>query len=240
MPAFPVPDQPKHEAVRNSYLILKYAHDTAESLHEAFLNVRRARGAKGAPKDEEQDLLRAMVVFAGAGIDAMTKQLIRDTLPVMVDILPQARSRIQRLGTRHLGQAGTEDGVDDASSSVKTVSPERLARVLFAENPRMGMVEILIDDLTAGSLQSTDELYRILGYLGLEPGSISVIKSDLQAVFRCRNLLIHEMDIDFTQPNRNRFPRRLKDMVQYAQTLLGASNSILKGVDEQLSDTGSG
>lgn len=233
MPEFPPPHQAKHDATQNSSLILKYAHDTAESLLEAFGNVRKARSAKGTPTDEEQDLLRAMVVFAGAGIDSMTKQLIRDALPVMVATLPQARRRIERLGARHLRRSGA-DLEDDHDSPLQTVNPQRLIRILFAESPRMGMVELLIDDLTAGSLQSDAELYRILNYLGLEPKSLGPDQEELREVFDCRNRLIHEMDIDFQQPNRNRFPRRRNDMVGYAGTLLNASNSILKGVDDQL------
>jgi len=231
---FRAPQQPQREALQKSYLILKYAHDTAESFLDAFDKVRRARNAgRGATRDEEQDLLRAMVVFAGAGIDAMTKQLIRDALPVMVSALPNARARIERLGARHLRRGGAEAADDDAGA-LAAVNPQRLAKVLLADNPRSGLVELLVDDLTAGSLQSVDELYRVLSYLGLEPKALDANEAALRKVFDCRNRLIHEMDIDFDQPNRNRFSRRKDDMVEYAGTLLGAANSILNGVDEQL------
>jgi hypothetical protein len=39
---------------------------------------------RGMSTDEEQDLLRAMLVTAAPGLDAMTKQLIRDALPKVV------------------------------------------------------------------------------------------------------------------------------------------------------------
>lgn len=134
MPKFLAPQKPKHESARNSYLILKYAHDTAESLLEAFATVRKARNAKqGAPTDEEQDLLRATVVFAGAGIDSMTKQLIRDTLPDMVKTLPPARERIEKLVSRHLKRGGAM-AIDDDTGSAE-INPQRIARILLADDP---------------------------------------------------------------------------------------------------------
>jgi hypothetical protein len=234
MPEFPPPDAVHHDATQSSYLILKYAHDTAESLLEAFSSIRSARNARGTPTDEEQDLLRAMVVFAGAGIDSMTKQLIRDALPVMATTLPAARARMEQLGARHLQRAGPLDIGQDDSGNLLGVNPQRLAKVLFAETPRAGMLELLVSDLTAGSLQSASELYRVLSYLGVDKNSIGATETELREVFDCRNSLIHEMDIDFSQPNRNRFPRPKGNMVKYAKTLLSASKAILKSIDDQL------
>jgi hypothetical protein len=228
--SFRPPTQPKDEATQKSYHILRYAHDTAESLLDAFARIKGP--GRGAPTDEQQDLLRAMVVFAGAGIDSMTKQLIRDALPEMVARLPAARERVERLGVRHLRRS-TSEPVDDETGVLPTVNPQRLTRVLLADSPRTGMVELIVDDLTAGSLQSLEELYRIANYLGLDPKNLGD-EGDLRAVFECRNRLIHEMDIDFNQPNRNRFSRRKNDMVKHANTLLEASASILRGVDDQL------
>lgn len=36
------------------------------------------------PTDEEQDILRAMLIFSSAGLDSMVKQLIRDALPEII------------------------------------------------------------------------------------------------------------------------------------------------------------
>lgn len=70
------------EEIRKPYLILKYSHESADSFLEAFEVVRKERGAsRGATTDEEQDLLRMMIVIAAAGLDSLLKQLIRDCLP---------------------------------------------------------------------------------------------------------------------------------------------------------------
>ena len=231
---FPAPVAPKHDEAQRAFDILRYAHDTAESMLETFTAVRTARNAKGTPTDEEQDLLRAMVVFVGAGVDAMTKQLVRDALPVLVERSPESRTRIERLVARHLQRSSGDDEGDGLEGDLQAVNPRRIAKVLLAESPRAGVAELLVDDLTAGSLQSASELYRVAGYLGLEKGQFGVADSDLREVFECRNRLIHELDIDFSQPNRNRFPRRREDMVKYAGALLTVSETILAEVDRQL------
>jgi hypothetical protein len=76
--------KPSNKQCENAYLILCNAHDASSSFLEIFNNVRTTRKAKGTPTDEEQDLLRAMLTFAGAGLDSMVKQLIVDALPSVV------------------------------------------------------------------------------------------------------------------------------------------------------------
>ena len=79
------PGEPKSGSLHeNSQFILCSAHDAASSFLDTFNKVREARQAKGTPTDEEQDLLRAMLLFATAGLDSMVKQLVtdRDTLPL--------------------------------------------------------------------------------------------------------------------------------------------------------------
>ena len=61
--------------------IVKYGHNSSAALLKAFYDVKNNRGAsRGAATDEEQDILRAMIVTAGACIDSTLKQLFRDAL----------------------------------------------------------------------------------------------------------------------------------------------------------------
>src|SRR5271154_1117008 len=82
---FPHPQNPQRDACQDAHVILCNAHDAVRSFLDTFETVRKARKAKGMPTDEEQDLLRAMVLFAGAGLDSTVKQLIRDSLPAIID-----------------------------------------------------------------------------------------------------------------------------------------------------------
>jgi hypothetical protein len=66
--------------------ILETAHDSAGALLKAFDLARTQRGrSAGMSTDQEQDLLRVMLVMAAAGLDGMVKQLIRDTLPSLLE-----------------------------------------------------------------------------------------------------------------------------------------------------------
>lgn len=227
-PSLPeAPSRPKADVLQQAFLILKYAHDTSASLLKAFNAARLAK--KGTPSDEEQDLLRAMVVFAGAGLDSMTKQIVRDALPVMIENLPERRKELEKFVVRHLRRSVS--GIADDLGDDGAMNPERLVKLLLADSPRAGVAEMLVDDLTAGSLQSAGELFRVVAYLGVDSRSLSVTEKDLRDVFECRNQIIHELDIDFSRPNRNRFSRTRADMVRRASLLLDVSAKILGHVD---------
>ena len=159
---------------------------------------------------------------------------VLDGAASVTDVARRYGRRERRLGAGLAGTVGPHRTRRGLEGDLQAVNPRRIAKVLLAESPRAGVVELLVDDLTAGSLQSASELYRVAGYLGLEKGQFGVADSDLREVFECRNRLIHELDIDFSQPNRNRFPRRREDMVKYAWALLTVSKTILAGVDRQL------
>jgi hypothetical protein len=73
-------DQGRVKEISKAYLILKYAHDSASALLQALRTVRERRNAaRGALTDEEQDLLRAMLVMSASGLDSMTKQLLHNS-----------------------------------------------------------------------------------------------------------------------------------------------------------------
>ncbi len=179
------------------------------------------------PTDTEQDLLRAMVVFAGAGLDSMTKQLVKDTLPKVLAADEQARAGLQKFTIRRLRrEVPGEDTI--------TVNLQMLSEVLLSERPQDELVKLLIDELTGGSLQSSDELLKTISYLGLTGEDVGLRPGELKPVFDCRNQIIHELDIDFSAKRRDRFLRKRADMVRYARQLLELSSAILSGVDKRL------
>src|SRR4051794_20034668 len=73
-------DAPAAPELDKAHQILTYAHGSAKSLLTAFNSLSKQRG-RGGPSYEQQDLLRAMLLFAGAGVDACAQQVVRDTLP---------------------------------------------------------------------------------------------------------------------------------------------------------------
>ncbi len=213
----------------DSASILRYTHESVEALWKAYRFTKSERGAKrGMTTDEEQDLLRVMVVMAASGLDAMTKQLIRDTLAVLVRTNDRAQNSFEKFIARRLR---------NDNEAQKNAASQLLARVLSRPSPQEQMIEEYISDLTGGSLQSVDALFQVVAALGLSPTTVGVDSKKLQPIFATRNKIIHELDIDLTAKRRNRNIRKQSDMLQKSNTLLDVAARILTGVDEICSKT---
>lgn len=210
---------------RRSYLILQYAHESAAAFLDAFDVVRRARGAgRGAATDEEQDLLRAMVVMAAAGLDSMLKQLIRDALPTMAPAITEVREGLEGFVARRI-RGDSESGQFSAGSY------KFLARVLTGESVQQRVIDEYVLSLTGSSLQSPDEVKKAANALGLG-STVEIDLRQLKTIFDVRNKIIHELDIDFEAQRRNRSSRTVATMTEHANCLLETADEILVGVGE--------
>lgn len=229
---FALPTEPQHEEAKKAHLILLRAHEAAESFLDTYDTLRSARGGgrppPGTPTDTEQNLLRAMVVFAGAGLDSMTKQLVKDTLPTLLATDSQAHTQLQNFSVRQLRR-------ESPDAEVQQVNLSMLSELLLEERPRDKIIGLLVDDLTGSSLQSAEQLLHVLGHLGISGPDVGLRRRELRPVFNCRNEIIHELDINLAARNRNRIQRRKTNMVTFARQLLRASASILSAVDNKLS-----
>ena len=96
------PDLPTAPECQSAYIILTNAHESSSSFLDIFNTTRQARRARGTPTDEEQDLLRAMLLFAASGLDSMVKQLIRDALPIVIPKHKGALANLESFLSRHL------------------------------------------------------------------------------------------------------------------------------------------
>ena len=196
MSRFPhYPNPPAADAVRNAFTILCSAHAAASSFLDIFEATRETREAKGASTDEEQDLLRAMLVFAGAGLDSMIKQLVRDALSLAIDRSKGAEESFRIFISKRLARQDTLD-------------PSFLSSVLASRNPRNVLVSTLVADLISQSPQSKDQLMRVASYFDIQSAALATDLRLLDRIFGARNEIVHEMDVDLAQTNRNRRPRR--------------------------------
>lgn len=213
-----LPAKPKSTQCLNSFTILCNAHDASTSFLDTFDKSRKARKAKGTPTDEEQDLLRAMLVFATAGLDSMAKQLIREALPVVIANSTGAEAMFKQFIERSL--RGPED-----------IGRRLLADVLGDARPRERLMEALISDLTAGSLQSADELLRVAAYFDIPSKELVAAPDDVKKIFQVRNQIVHEMDVNFAAVNRNRRSRAKGTMVKYTNEIFRVAADLLAAVD---------
>jgi len=90
-PLGPVPPPPGEPRCERAHKVICSAYASASS----FAHIYKDR-VSGEPTDEDEDLLRAMLLFAGSGLDAMVKQLIADALPGVIEqtSIPSAASPV--------------------------------------------------------------------------------------------------------------------------------------------------
>lgn len=212
------PAEPDDERCVRAYTILENAHLSATSFLKTF---EASRGGKqaGTTTDAEQDLLRAVLVFASAGLDAMLKQLIEDALPGVITASEAAQA--------------THEGFL-SSLLAKPESSRLIAKALTSADPRGACIEFLTTDLTKASLQSADQVMRVAGFFGISSNDLPKA-NDLRPIFGMRNQISHEMDADFSKKNRSRRQRTKQQIVDGADALFNVAGKFLTAVDKTLS-----
>jgi len=215
------PKQPKSDVVMKSFYILCSTHEAASSFLDIFEQGRQSRSARGTPTDEEQDLLRAMLAFAASGLDSMVKQLIRDTLAKVIECRQGAMGNFKQFIEKRLNKK-------------EAIDAKLLAEVLASRDPRDVLVSELVNELVSQSLQSKEALLRAASYFDIPSAELTSDISGFGKIFDARNQIVHEMDVDFTQPNRSRRPRRKDDMIKNATELLRIGGVLLEKIDSML------
>ena len=215
------PDQPRASLAMSAFYILCGAHASASSFLDLFEKERKRRNARGTPTDEEHDLLRATLLFASSGLDSMIKQLVSDALPAIIDKDPGANEQFKSFLERRFRKG---DGVN----------LKFLAATIANPTPRIVLIDELVTDLCSSSLQSKDQLFKVVAHFNIASQRITDEPDRLQKIFDARNQIAHEMDIDFTQTNRSRRPRRIGDMKAYVNEIFRISSCVLGMIDQKL------
>jgi hypothetical protein len=214
------------EETRRAAAYLRFAHESASFVFEAMRQLRdqRRQGGerRGTTSDQDQDLLRAMLVFACAGLDAAMKALIRDALPALADAHPPVQERLDDFAAKYLAEGGS-------------VSSKALAKVLaHAGSPRQAIVEAFVAELTGGSLQSAQELLRVCDALGIKDSNLEKQILALQNAFTARNEIVHELDLGHEQGTRRRRPRTINEMVGHTDGLFAVGCEVVNRTTESL------
>jgi hypothetical protein len=206
------------------------AYDSVEAVLDSLSKVREVRrqelgDLRGRLPDNEQDLLRAAIVFAGAGLDASLKRLIRDTLPPLLERSEQAHSKFETFAAEKLG---TGDIVD----------ARVLARYLTSPNPRDRLIEDYVYDLTASNRMSDEEVQRTAGALGIDDKDIRKWIGRLRTLFVARNEISHELDLQRPERrgDRARRTRAMAHSVALCHEGLEVGQLIINGVGALLHD----
>jgi hypothetical protein len=218
------PKQPNHQNLKNSYIIISKAHDASSSFLEIFNITRTNRNARGTPTDAEQDLLRAMLIFASSGLDSMVKQLTRDSLSLIIDLDEGAHQYFSQFVERKLKKN-------------EEFNYKFIADIISDKNPRIKLIDELVNTLTSDSIQSLEQLFKVAAFFNIPSKKITSDPNLIKKIFSIRNEISHEIDIDFSQPNRNRRPRSKTNMINFTNELFKISGNFLNEVNNSLKTT---
>lgn len=200
------------------YAILSKTVESVNNFNTLYkagkVNVKGAI-ARGPSTHDQQDLYRAMLVFACAGLDMFVKQLIKNKLPQLLTIDENAKNQFKEYVKRGLRK-------DDK------VILNTIALALIDNKPRDIFLSEYVESMTEDSLQSANELIKVSRASGLDYKKIfsSPRINSLNNAFEARNQIIHEMDINIQdgEPRstgyRTRRQRIAKNMETHTKTIL--------------------
>lgn len=232
------PDAVKSKECDNAYFVALNAYSSVDSFFDKFKSQRRGR--RGNSTDKEQDLLRAMIAFSGAGLDSTVKHLIMDTMESFLSFSTPTQESFVSFISKYLRVQKNKDDVifDQHTSLGKGLDIEKLAGCLGNAEPRKMLIAEFIKELTSGSLQSRDAILKVAACFGIENSKLGLERRDsfaeLDTAFLARNRIVHEMDIDFKKSNRSRYQRKQGDALKVVKQLLNLTFDFLKAVDNDL------
>ena len=226
-----LPDPVQRPETEVAQRFLTSAYESVAGVLDSLATLRKVRSEKekkelkGRLTLPEEDLLRAAVVFTGAGLDATLKQLIRDTLPKLLETSRQAHDKFERFAADTLGTGEIAD-------------TRAIARYLTSRDPRERLIEDYVYDLTGSSLQSADQVDTTAGALGISDGELRKRIGGLRTLFVARNEISHELDLQkLSKPgDRTRRSRKMQrtqalceDGFEVGQLIVNAVGSLLPG-----------
>jgi RiboL-PSP-HEPN len=204
--------------------VVAHAKNSVNGFLDAFTTVRKNRSAKGAPTDEDQDLARAALVFAAAGLDSCIKHLIKESIHSLSLFDQKVHEQLDKF----------------VKKVIMADSPDRLASALLADSPRQDLVDSYIYELTGSSLQSFEELAKAAGALGITINTLNQNKKGIIEIFSTRNKIIHELDVKFEaqQGQRDRNSRTKTKLENDAKLLLTIADEFITAVDNKIENNG--
>jgi hypothetical protein len=171
--------------LNRSQRYLASAYDSVASLLEETYPALRAQrtGSRGRRTHAEQDVFRAAVVFAGAGVDTVFKEAMRGCIAIQIERSDGAREKYLDFVTRSIQEG-------------QGVGPRQLANLLIQSDPSAALKAAYVEQLTGSSLQSVSQVTNAMSALGLgDERNLYKEARTLNDLFRARNQIAHELDM---------------------------------------------
>ncbi len=217
-----LPTEAEDSQFYSEFSIIGKTVDAVNSFHYVYRSWRT--GAKGGPSTHaQQDLYRAMLIFACAGLDIFVKQLIRTKLTKLIAADKKAEAKFKEHVRRGLNK--------DDKAVLNTV-----ALALIDRNPREIFLSDYLESMTSESLQSVEELAKVSEASCLDTKHIfdNAKRNLLKDAFVVRNQIIHEMDIVVSTEgsrktgHRTRRQRRADMMEKHTRAILDLAQELFK------------
>ncbi|MDR0591581.1 MAG: hypothetical protein LBG75_03470 [Candidatus Nomurabacteria bacterium] len=216
-------DTIENQSTANSALILENTVKSVNDFYALFQVKSTAEGRK-------QDLLRAMLVFACSGLDAVIKQLIKDSLAGVIDADQGARQEMVKYVSRSVLQKGIGN---EPEQNIRQINTDRLADLLISDNPKRDIVSMHVRNLCSDSLQSKDQILKIASSFAITSDAIMGDPDTIRTAFMVRNQIIHEMDVDLSD-DRNRRERTEDVIKKYCEEILLVGKKFIAVVSGKL------
>lgn len=206
---------------------LKIFEATQESARSLFLIYDKEKGNKrGSATDQQQDILRAVLLLVCAGFDSFLKQLVEDTLEIVKNKNRKSRDFFTREAS---GLIKLKDS--------KEISADVIANALMSGDPQLYFFQRIQRKLSEHSLQSYKELQNILEAFGLNRDQFADKKVEIHKMFSVRNLMAHDFDYDFSKRAvgvKNRIQRKKEEIEGYTNLSITIMQMLLDLVNQSL------
>ena len=204
-----------NDMLTKSNMILESLKNTINS----FFNLYNISGNE----EEKQNILRAIIIFSCSGVDAIVKQLINDTLEYVIEHDEGAFNQFKQFSTKKI-------------QNKSETNYNLLTELLVSEHPRKILISSLKNELTQNSLQSAEELFRVASYFNIETKILEPNDKELKRIFKVRNQITHELDVDMDSKTFALRERNLKEVQGFSKHLLDLSEKFIELVSKMLSE----
>lgn len=210
-------------------LVLTHTKYSIKHFREAFDTIRKARSASGPPTAGEQDLIRASLTFAAAGLDSVLKELIKGSIRTLAEKDAGVQKGLEEYARRQLRNENDGGTAKDSTSF--------LAKILTSQSPYEQLIDNYTLYLTGNSLQSTEELFKASSALGVNINTLKTKESELKEAFEIRNKIIHELDVrfDVKHGQKQRNSRTKNQLNEKTDLVIKVADEFIKAVNKKLS-----
>ncbi|WP_049575372.1 hypothetical protein [Streptomyces sp. SBT349] len=201
----PLGPKPRRKLITPAWKYLRGAHASVQGIFEGMSLVRRARAEareefRGRLAMDEENLLRAAIVFTSSGLDACCKRLVRDTVALLVEENEAAARKFDEYVRQQLAGGPSET----------------FSAAIRSKAPRTEMIGLYVAARTSASMQGSGDLRRrVRDTLGIPNATVPQQRlALLDPFFTARNHIVHEMDYENPNSTGTRRHQRTMDWVR--------------------------